>query len=44
MENVKKYRDIKFVVNEKKKKLFSAGNKVSHNKFVFREFVSNLNE
>ena len=37
MENVRKYRDIKLVTTEKKKKLFSARNKLSYYKVFHKK-------
>ena len=45
MENVRKHRNIKLsVVNRKKKKLFSIRTKLSFYKVFRRKFISNRNE
>ena len=45
MENVKKYRDIKLVTTErKKKKLFGVRTKLSYYKVFHRKSISKINE
>ena len=44
MENVRKYRDIKLVTTEKKKKQISFRTNLSHYEFNFRKFIYYRNE
>ena len=45
MENVRKYRDIKLVTTEKRKKeIFSNRTKLTNNKNWFKKFIANRNE
>ena len=44
MENIRKYRDIKLVTTDKKKKEIGFRTKLSCNELYFRRFINNRNE